>query len=129
MIKRTAASRAAIVVCLAMVLIVPARAQPSTGPTWQDEVSQHHRMIYQMMKDMTEQMTAMTEQMSRGELTPEQRKQMADRMALMSTIMRRMSGLAARPAIKHAELQRQVDQMRKQMDEMVHESKTTPGTK
>ncbi len=129
MIKRTTVSMTAIVVFLAMVFVVPARAQPSAGPTWQDSVSQHHRMIYQMMKDMNDQMGQMTEQMSRGELTPEQRKQMADRMGLMSTLMRRMSGLEARPAMKPAEWQRQMDGMRKQMDGMMRDSPMTPSAK
>jgi uncharacterized membrane protein YdfJ with MMPL/SSD domain len=98
MIKITAASMEVILICFGIFLATPASAQTSTVPTLQDGVSQHHRMQYQMMKDMTDQMGQMTEQMSRGELTPEQRKQMADRMGLMSTMMRLMSGLGSRPA-------------------------------
>ena len=75
--------------------------------------------IYQMMKDMTQEMGKMTDQMSQGPLPPEQQKQMAQRMTFMSTMMRRLSGLEARPAIKHANLEKQLDQMRKQMDEMM----------
>ena len=86
-------------------------------------------MMYQMMKDMTDQMGQMTEQMSRGELTPEQRKQMTDRMGLMSTMMRRMSGLAGRPAMKDTEWQKQMDQMRKQMDMMMRAPRMAPGVK
>ena len=70
----------------------------STSPTWQDAVSQHHQLQYQMMKGMTEEMSLMTGQMSQDAPTPEQRQQMAQRMASMSTMMRRMSGLEARPA-------------------------------
>ena len=69
-----------------------------------------------MMKDMTQEMTKMTEQMAQGALTPDQQKQMAQRMQFMSTMMHRLSGLEARPAIKHGELDKQ---MRKQMDEMM----------
>ncbi len=102
MTKRTAVSTA-IVVFLAMAYMLPAHAQPSAAPSWQDDVSEHHRMVFQMMKDMTDQMGRMTDQMARGELTAEQSKKMADRMRLMSTIMLRLSGLEARPAIKHGE--------------------------
>ena len=129
MIKRTTASTAAIVVCLGILFLLPTGAQPSIGPISQAPVSQHHQMIYQTMRDMTQQMSAMTDQMSHGELTPDQRKQMAGRMGLMSMMMRRLSGLAARPAIKHADLQRQVDEMRKKMDSMMADSKMNPSSK
>lgn len=86
-------------------------------------------MMYRMMKDMTDQMTQMTDQMSRGDLTPEQGKQIAQRMRLMSTIMQRMSGLAARPAMGPIEWQKQMDEMRKKMTDMARNTQTTPGTK
>ena len=72
---------------------------------------------------MTGEMSKMTEQMSPGVLTPEQSKQMAQHMTSMSVMMRRMSGLASRPAMKNADQQKQMDQMRKQMDEMMRGSK------
>ena len=71
-----------------------------------------------MMKDMSQEMSNMTELMSRGDLTPEQRKQMSLRMERMSKLMHRMAGLQAKSAMKGPELQKQMDQMRKQMDEM-----------
>jgi hypothetical protein len=129
MSKKTKASMTAIVVCLGMFLTAPVIAQSPLGATTQDVTSQHHQRIYQMMKDMTQEMGAMTEQMSRGELTPEQRAQMGRRMGLMSTMMRRMSGLEARPAMKEAEWQKQMNQMRKQMDEMMRDSSMKPGAK
>jgi hypothetical protein len=36
--------------------------------------------------------------------------------------MRRMSGLMARPAMKEAELAKQMNEMRKQMDDLMRES-------
>jgi len=39
----------------------------------------------------------MTEQMSKRELTPDQRKQMAQRLEMMSGMMHRMSGVEAMP--------------------------------
>lgn len=52
---------------------------------------------------------------------------MAERMAVMSTMMRRMSSLEARPAMKPTEWQKQMDQMRKQMDEMMRNSLMRPS--
>ena len=79
-----------------------------------------------MMKDMTDQMGKMNELMLRGELTPDQRRQTAQRMRQMSTMMRRLSGLEARPAIGEGKWKKQTDQMRRQMDEMTG-SRTTPN--
>lgn len=121
---RTLSSMAAIVVCIGTLTAVPAVAQSTLRATAQgDATSLHHLKLYQMMKDMTGEMSAMTEQMSQGALTPEQRKQVAQRMALMSAMMRRMSGLEGRPAMKEAEWQKQMDQMRKRMDEMMRNSR------
>ena len=119
----------AIIVYFGIFVAGPAMAQSSTGPYWGGDVTQHHKMQYQMMKDMAQEMTRMTEQMAKGELTPEQRKQMAGRMALMSTIMQRMSGLASRPAMREPEWQKQMGGMRKQMDEVMRDSTMMPGAK
>ncbi len=81
-----------------------------------------------MMKDMTQEMSRMTEQMSQG-ATPDQQKQMAKRMEFMSTMMHRLSGLEARPAIKHGDMDKQLNQMRKQMDDMMSSSKMAPAAK
>ena len=56
--------------------------------------------------------------MSRLELSPEDSETMSERMGRMAKMMQPMSGLAARPAHNHAQLQRQMDQMRAQMNEM-----------
>ena len=82
-----------------------------------------------MMKDMTQEMTKMMEQMAQGAPTSNQQRQMAKRMEFMSTMMHRLSGLEARPATKHGELDKQLDQMRKQMDEMMGNPKTAPGAR
>lgn len=129
MSKKTTASIAAIIVCLGVSAAAPASAQSPTGATTQDVTSWHHQRMYQVMKDMAGEISKMAEQMSRGTLAPEQHKQMAQRMAFMSTMMRRMSWLEGRPAMKEAEWQKQMDRMRKQMDEMMRDSKVTPGTR
>ena len=108
----------ALVGSLGIFVALPAMPQ-SSAPSRQNDANAHHMRIYQMMKDMTQEMGKMTDQMSQGPLPPEQQKQMAQRMPFMSAMMRRLSGLEARPAIKHANLEKQLDQMRKQMDEMM----------
>ena len=102
---------------MAILVAAPALAQAPATPGPQTAVP-HHERIYQMMKDMTEQMGQMSDQMARGPLSLEQRKEMSRRMVRMSTMMRRLSGLEAGPALKENEWQRQMGQMRKQMDEM-----------
>lgn len=129
MSKKTIASIAAIIVCLGAFAAAPASAQSPAGATTQDLTSRHHQRMYQMMKDMTGEMSKMAEQMSQGALAPEQRKQMAQRMAFMSTMMHRMSWLEGRPAMKEAEWQKQMDQMRTQMDGMMRDSKMMPGSR
>lgn len=101
--KIMASITAIVVVCLGAFVAESASAQTSPGSTLQDVTSQHHQQMYQIMKDMTEEMSKMTGQMSQGALTPEQNKKMAQRMTLMSTMMRRMSWLAGRPAMKGAD--------------------------
>jgi hypothetical protein len=118
MTKGTRASTAAVAMCLGVFIAGSAVAQPAAAPSFNDVTSQHHQLLNQMMKDMTQEMSAMTDEMSRGELTPEQNRKMSERMGSMASIMRRMSGLGARPHMKEGDWQKQMDQMRKQMDEM-----------
>jgi hypothetical protein len=118
-----------LIVCLGLFAAAPAGAQPSTAPTWNDALSQHHQLQYQMMDEMTREMTRMTEQMSHGGLSPEDNRKMGERMARMAKMMRFMSGLEARPAHNHAQLQEQMDQMRAQMSEMMGNSRMTPGAR
>lgn len=122
-------SRTVAVACLGVLLAATAMAQSSPSATMQDGVSVHHQRLYKMMKDMTQEMTDMTEQMARSDITPDQRRKMAHRMELMSGMMRRMSGFEAMPAMMEPEQQRQMDEMRKQMDEMMESSSMTPGLK
>ena len=122
----------AFIVCSKILSAQSASAQQTSGgSTFQDQTQTdpHHQRIYQMMKDMTQEMSRMTEQMSQGALTPDQQKQMAKRMEFMSAMMRRFSGLEARPAIKHGNVDKQLDQMRKQMDDMMSSSKMAPGAR
>jgi hypothetical protein len=122
MIKKTAVSMAALVLCLGMVTAASVSAQSTAGGATQAGMSEHHQMMADRMKDMSQEMNNMTDLMSRGDLTPEQKKQMSQRMERMSKLMHRMSGLQDRPAMKGPEYQKQMDQMRKQMEEMKRDS-------
>lgn len=126
MIKRIANLIAVIVASVVILAVVPASAQVSADPIWQDTPHQHHQWLSQRMKDMTDQMGQMTEQMQRGDLTPDQRQKMAQWMGRMSMMMRRISTLVTRPALKEADWQKQTNQMREQMDEMTRDSRMTP---
>lgn len=127
--KRTKSSTTAIITCLGLLLAAPAIAQAPPPAATHDGVSMHHQMMHKMMKDMAQEMMGMTEQMSKGELTPDQRKQMAQRMEMMSGMMHRMSGVEAMSAMSDPEQKKQMDEMRKQMDEMMSKSPMKPGAK
>ena len=119
----------AFIVCLGAFAAAPVNAQGSVAPTWSDAVSQHHQLQYRMMNEMTQQMAGMTEQMSRTDLSPAESKKMGEQMSRMAKMMHFMSGLAARPAHTHGQLERQMDQMRAQMVEMQANSLMTPAAR
>jgi len=99
---------------------VPAgEAAPWTGPASEaSPLFQRHHAMPGIMKAMGVEMGRMQEEMSKGELSPEARKQMAAKMKRMSEMMQRMSGLQDRPTMKEPEMQRQFEQMSREMDEM-----------
>ena len=107
--------RTAITACLLLSSVV--FAQSSTHPVQHDSVNLHHVQQYELMKQMTAEMNDMTAQVEHGDLTAEQRKQLAQRMAVLSRLMRRMAGLDLRPAMKDADFDREMVQMRKDMDD------------
>ena len=111
----------ALFVSAGIFLDTPALAQTPAVTAQQSTMNPHHQRIDDMMKDMTQAMVKMTEQMSHRPLSPEQTKRMALQMERMSKMMRMMSGLESRPAMKNPESQRQMSQMRKQMDEMMRD--------
>ena len=96
MFAKRAAPPMAIVVC-SLMLAAPASAQHASGAPRQTATtagdnerrhdgesahpapdSSHHRMLYAMMKDMSAEMKRMTDQMSQGEPTSGQRKQIRE---------------------------------------------------
>ncbi len=129
MFKSTAISITGLIVCLGIFFAAPVSAQSSGGAVQPSAVSQSHQMMYGMMKDMSQEMSKMTEQMARGEPTPELKKQLAQRMNRMSTMMHRMAGLQDRPAMKEPEMQKQMEKMRTQMDDMMRDAPMKPAAK
>ena len=94
-------------------------AVPWTGPASEaSPLFQRHHAMPGIMKDMGVEMGRMQEELSKGELSPEARKQMAAKMKRMSEMMQRMSGLQDRPTMKEPEMERQFEQMSREMDEM-----------
>ena len=101
-------------------LLYAQTAKPGTAER-ADQASplmQRNQAMGALMQDMTREMATMQEQMGKGDISPEMRKEMSQKMKRMSGLMSRMSGLIDRPTMKDAEANRQLEQMRKQMGEM-----------
>ena len=114
---------AALVASSASFAQAPAgEAVPRTGPASEaSPMFQRYHAMAGLMKDMVQEMSRMQEEMGKGEMTPDARKQMA-------TKMKRMSGLADRPTMKEPEMRREYEEMRRQMDEMSKSpSMSNPG--
>ena len=91
-------------------------AAPRTGLASEaSPMFQRHHAMAGIMKDMVAEMSRMQEEMGKGEPTPAGRRQMAAKMKRMSEMMRRMSGWADRPVMKDPEMNRQLQEMRRQM--------------
>jgi Asp-tRNA(Asn)/Glu-tRNA(Gln) amidotransferase C subunit len=98
----------------------PARkAAPAPGPGYETtEDMRRFQKMAEVMRDMSEEMSGIQQEMAKGELSPEMRKQMSRQLKDMAGMMQRMSALTDRPSMKGAEMEKQVEEMRKQMDQM-----------
>lgn len=74
----------------------------------------------QLHHDLSGQMKAMSEAMSAGSMSPTQQKQMSERMRTMASMMDDMSGMMGKGMMKSADGQKRMQQMRMQMDTMMH---------
>ena len=124
---RTVTSIAALLAGLAMSISMVVTAQPIPSETQQTGVSDHHELQFRLMKDMSQVMSGMANEMSGGDLTSLQKQQMTQRMQRMSTMMDRMAGLNNRFAMNSVEMQKQMVQMQKQMEEMMRDMAPTPA--
>jgi hypothetical protein len=96
-----------------------AQGQPTSKPTVpgyeaSGEMRRFQRMA-EVMRDMSRQMARMEQEMAKGDLAPDMRRQMSQELKQMSAMMRRMSGLVDRPSMKGAEMDKHVEEMRDQM--------------
>lgn len=95
----------------------PSAERAESGAEASPLMRRHHDMAA-LMQDMTREMGSMQGQMDKAEIAPEMRKEMSRKMKGMADLMRKMSGLIDRPTMKDAEADRQLGEMRKQMNEM-----------
>ncbi len=72
-----------------------------------------------VMRDMAEQMKLTAGHMSQGKLSAAEQKQTAERLRTMATMLDRISGMVGKGMTMDADMQKQMDQMRKQMDDMM----------
>lgn len=112
-----------------LLLQPPSSAQDTQHPVQHEEVSQHHLVQYEVMKQMSDEMARMADEMSRNNVTPDQRKQMARRMDRMSIIMHRMSGLESRPAMTEPQMKAEMEKMKREMDAMMRDQPAQPTAK
>jgi len=75
-----------------------------------------------MMHDMGDHMMSMSGQMSHGNMNASQQKQMSERMRNMATMMDHMSGMMGKGMMMDQDMQKQMGEMRMQMDSMMKES-------
>ena len=120
---------AALVLGFGLVVTEPAQAQSTTAPPAADATSQHHRQMYQLMKDMTQEMNKMTDDMAHGPLPADRQKQMAQRMERMSKMMGGMARFGATPPMKETDWQNRMQEMRAQMDAMMRNAPMAPKAK
>jgi len=90
----------------------------ASSPIWGREVGgPGAQKMGGMMKDMAGRMTSMAGHMAEGKLSAAEQKQMAERLRTMATMLDRMSGMAGKGMMTDADMDKQMDQMRKQMDD------------
>jgi uncharacterized protein YnzC (UPF0291/DUF896 family) len=107
-IKNSAVSIVALILCLGLFTALPVSAQPAAGTARQAGVSEHQQMMRDMMKEMSDELREtikdMKEDMKGGDVTSEKMKQMDEHMRRVAIMMTRLSGAQ--------------DEMFKQMEEM-----------
>jgi len=118
--KRTARDIAITgILSLALLGAVGAYAQPGGAKGGHADMGGPGAQQMGGMMHEADQMMEMSGRMSQGQMTPEQQKQMAERMRIMATMMDRMSGMAGKGMMMDADMQKQIGEMRRQMDDMM----------
>lgn len=104
---------------MGLVLSVPAGAQ--MGDMMGGPQGKGIQQMSGMMHDMADQMMGMSGNMSQGKMSAAQQKQMAERIRTMATMMDNMSGMMGKGMMMDAGQQKQMGDMRMQMDGMMKE--------
>jgi len=73
-----------------------------------------------LQHDMANQMMGMAGEMAKGNMSAAQQKLMSERMRTMGTMMGEMSGMMGQGMMMNADTQKRMNQMRMQMDGMMH---------
>lgn len=79
-----------------------------------------------MMRDMSKEMTEMSDAMAKGTLTPEMQKRMSQQMKEMAGMMDGISGMMGPGMMTSPDSQKRMDQMRMRMDEMMKQPAGAP---
>ncbi|HSD53985.1 MAG TPA: hypothetical protein VLC47_07450 [Burkholderiales bacterium] len=114
---------AAAMLGVLMLAALPSGAQTSapdtayrgTGAAASPELRRHHDM-QPLMDDMAAQLAKMRDRMAKGDMTPAAEREMAAQMQELSALMRRMAGLIDRPTMQTPERERQLAELRGQLD-------------
>jgi hypothetical protein len=119
----------AVLLIAGIAIAVPIYAAKHGGPGMMDgKGGPGSQQMSGMMHDMADKMIEMSGQMSKGNLSADMQKRMGGQMRDMATMMDNMSGMMGKGMMMDAGMQKQMDQMRKQMDEMT-KGTSTPAKK
>lgn len=94
---------------------VPVYAEKQAGPGAMSMGEDGAQQISALMKDMSSQMKNMSGMIESGSMTPDSMKNMSSRMKQMGGIMNNMSGMMNKNMAMDAGMQKQMEQMRKDM--------------
>jgi len=82
---------------------------------------QRYREMAGVMRDMSQQMSKLQEELAKGEPLPERKKGIKRQLEEMADITKHMSGLLDRPSMKAPEVKKLAAQMREQMDRLMRD--------
>ncbi|MHB1053831.1 MAG: hypothetical protein ACYCZT_12305 [Thiobacillus sp.] len=105
------------------VVSVPASAQMGSGMMGDkmgtSMTGSGAQQMSGLQHDMSGQMMGMSAEISKGNMSAAQQKQMGERMRMMGTMMGDMSSMTGQGMVMDAETQKRMEQMRMQMKGMM----------
>ncbi len=105
-----------------LALALPVSAQQMGGPGMKGNgmPGPGAQQMSGLQHDMSTQMMGMAGEMAKGNMNAAQQKMMSERMRTMGTMMGDMSGMMGQGMMMDANTQNRMNQMRTQMDGMMH---------